>query len=362
MPVYKDSNANTWYVKVMYTDYTGQHKRKTKCGFKTKREASHWEDEFKLSSSGSLDMSFSDFVKIYRKNQGTRIKETTDQTKDNIISTKIIPYFGDKKVTEITATDIIAWQNVMMKAINPLTGKPYSKVYLKTIHNQLSAIFNHAVRFYGLKENPARLAGCMGTEKCQEMSFWTKEEYVKFSEAVMKVPAYYYAFEVLYWCGLREGELLALTKEDIDLKKKQIYITKTFAHIKGKDYIGDPKTPKSKRIVSMPDFLVSELSDYIQSLYDLKSSDRLFSFSKTSLSKTLKKYAGIAGVKAIRVHDLRHSHVSLLINMGYSAVAIATRVGHESSDITYRYAHLFPTVQEDMANSLNELCEKGGER
>ena len=68
-----------------------------------------------------------------------------------------------------------------------------------------------------------------------------------------------------------------------------------------------------------------------------------------------------AGVKRIRIHDLRHSHISLLIEMGFSAVAIADRVGHESIDITYRYAHLFPSTQNEMADKLSSIRNGGDE-
>lgn len=359
MPVYKDAKRKSWFVAVTYKDYTGKSIRKFKKGFKTQHEALAWERSFLNKVNGSLEIKFSDFVKVYRENQGLRIKETTSETKDNIIDTKIIPYFGDKTLLTITPTDVMHWQNTMMKAVNPKSGKPYSKAYLKTIHNQLSAIFNHAVKYYHLSENPARIAGTMGTEKEIEMSFWTKEEYMMFAEEEMDRPAYYYAFEVLYWCGLREGELLALTAKDIDLKKGIIDVNKTFAHINGKDIIQSPKTFKSKRKVVMPSFLVNELSEYMDSIYGLDADSRLFPFSKSQMGRELKNGAKRAGVKEIRVHDLRHSHVSLLIDMGYSAVAIGKRVGHESVDITYRYAHLFPTVQDDMATNLSIM--KGGE-
>ena len=98
-------------------------------------------------------------------------------------------------------------------------GNTFSPVYLKTLHNQLSCLFNHAVKYYGLRENPAAKAGNMGKAKGREMLFWTKEEYLKFAEAMMDKPLSYYAFEMLYWCGIREGELLALTPADFDFEK-----------------------------------------------------------------------------------------------------------------------------------------------
>ena len=168
-------------------------------------------------------------------------------------------------------------------------------------------------------------------------------------------PLAYYCFEMLYWTGIREGELLALTRADIDLDAKTVTISKTFQHIKGRDVIGEPKTAKSNRVVIIPDFLCAELEDYFRMYYDLHPTDRLFPVSKHFLFLKLKKYTAQQELPRIRVHDLRHSHVSLLINMGFSAVAIADRMGHESIHITYRYAHLFPSVQSQMGQKLNEL-------
>lgn len=226
-------------------------------------------------------------------------------------------------------------------------------VYLKTLHNQLSAVFNHAVRHYNLKVNPAAQAGNMGKPKGREMLFWTKAEYLKFAEAMMDKPLSYYAFEMLYWCGVREGELLALTPGDFDFEKQTVTISKSYQRIKGKDVITDPKTPKSNRVIQMPAFLCEEMRDYIKSLYGVKPTDRIFTVTKSYLHREMDRGAKEAGVKRIRIHDLRHSHISLLIDMGFTALAIADRVGHESIDITYRYAHLFPTRQAEMADKLD---------
>ena len=358
MPAYKDKQRNTWSAQFSYKDWTGETKRCMKRGFSTKREALQWEREFLLQKSGSVDMTFRNFVQVYWQDRGPRLKESTSATKENIIDTKILPYFGDKKLRDISSTDIIQWQNAMIKGADPASGRHYAKSYLKTLHNQLSAILNHAVKFYGLGENPARTVGNMGTDRDTTMKFWTKDEYLKFSEVMMDEPVAYYCFETLYWCGIRLGELLALTAEDLDLVKGTMNIDKTYQHIKGKDIITDPKTPKSKRVVKIPSFLCEELSDYMDTLYDLKPGDRLFPVTKSYLHRQMAKGCQALNVEKIRIHDLRHSHVSLLISLGYSAVAIADRVGHESIDITYRYAHLFPTTQEAMINSLEQAREE----
>lgn len=116
---------------------------------------------------------------------------------------------------------------------------------------------------------------------------------------------------MLYWTGIRCGELLALTTEDIDFENKKLRINKSYQRIKGKDVITDPKTRKSNRIIIMPDFLVEEMEEYTKGLYGYKLDDRIFQISKTSLHNELARGSKLAGLQKIRVHDLRHSHVAL---------------------------------------------------
>ena len=359
MSVFKDEKTNKWYAMVRFTDWQGQRKQKCKRGFATRRDALEWEKVFQMQTTSDMDMSFEAFVELYKAERQPRLKQTTWMTKEHIINTKILPYFGKRRISEIQSKDVIAWQNKLL-LMKDEKDKPYSPVYLKTIHNQLSAIFNHAVRYYNLRSNPAAKAGNMGSEERTEMLFWTKAEYLKFAEAMMNKPLSYYAFEVLYWCGVRMGELLALTPADFDLEKGTLSITKSYQRLKGRDVITDPKTPKSVRLVQMPSFLTDEIRDYLKSLYGVKPGDRIFDMSKSYLHHEMDRGAKAAGVKRIRIHDLRHSHISLLIDMGFSAVAIAERVGHESIDITYRYAHLFPTRQTDMVQQLELKRAEGG--
>lgn len=345
-------------MRTYYKDaFTGERKQKTKRGFKKKSEAKAWEEAFKLQRDENLDMTMKAFVEIYLSDISPRLKENTLMTKRYIIDEKILPYFAHKKLQEIKPSDVIKWQNEIMSQVSG-HGRPYSPVYLKTIHNQLSTIFNHAEKLYGLQNNPARQAGNMGKERNGEMLFWTKEEYLQFIEGVADKPMSYYAFQILYWCGLRCGELLALTAEDFDFEKRTLRINKSYQRINGRDVITTPKTEKSNRIVVMPEFLNLELKDFLERFYKPNPSDRIFQISKSYLHHEMDRGVKNTGVKRIRIHDLRHSHVSLLINMGYTALAIGDRVGHEAVKITYRYAHLFPTVQTDMAEKLNQEMEE----
>jgi integrase len=352
MAVYKESNTNTWRAVYRYTDWKGERKQTQKRGFPTKREAQAWEREQLQKTQADLDMIFESFVETYTADMKNRMKENTWETKEHIIRTKLLPYFGKRKLCDIQPKEIIAWQNEMINYKDE-HEKPYSPVYLKTLHNQLSCLFNHAVKYYGLSQNPAAKVGNMGKAKNKEMLFWTKEEYLKFTDAMMDKPLSFYAFEILYWCGIREGELLALTPADIDFEKKTVSITKSYQRLKGRDVITTPKTPKSNRVIKMPQFLCDEIQEYIKMLYGAESTDRLFPVTKYYLNHEMQRGCKATGVKKIRIHDLRHSHISLLIDMGFSAIAIADRVGHKSIDITYNYAHLFPSRQTEMADRLD---------
>ena len=205
MAAYKDEQRGTWYVSFHYYDWTGKNCRKVKRGFKTKREATEWEHHFRMKEAADLDMTFGEFVQAYTRDMKPKLKHNTWLTKEHILRTKLLPYFENKKMCDIRAKDIIQWQNEQI-SYRDEKGKPYAPTYLKTLQSELSALFNHAVRFYELKSNPVVKAGPLGKGKAEEMLFWTKEEYLKFIEKVKDKPYSYQAFQILYWCGLRVGD------------------------------------------------------------------------------------------------------------------------------------------------------------
>lgn len=314
MGVYKDKSRGDWFVSYRYVDSFGNHKRKYKRGFRTRAEAQRWERDDRLKEEFSTDMTLERFYELYEADLKNRVKENTWNTKEHIVRTKIFPYLGNVPISQITTRTVRHWQNEILK-LKDKRGQPYKPSYLATIHNQLSCILNHAVRFYGLTTNPARMAGNMGTKENTEMLFWTQEEYKRFSREVMDKPKAFYGFELLYWCGIRVGELLALTPSDFDFQKGIVRITKSYQRLNGRDVITDPKTPKSKRNIVMPSFLAEEIEDFINMHYYIGPNDRLFDNTKRFYEHEIVRGANAAGVKVIRVHDLRHSHVSL--SQGY---------------------------------------------
>ena len=343
----KDKKTGKWLIQYRYTDWQGKRRKSTKRGFATKREAEEWLRNFLITQNADFDMKFEEFWKMYCADMETRLREHTMRTKKYIVDLKILPYFGKKRVNDITAADIRQWQNELIK-------KGYSPTYLKTINNQLSAIFNYAVRYYDLKSNPCAKAGSMGKSKAEEMDFWTGEDFRKFIDSVMNKRLSYMAFMTLYWTGMRLGELLALTPKDVDLEKRTISITKSYQRLGRKDVITSPKTPKSKRVITIPEFLAADIKDYMDSLYDLREDDRLFPITKYYLEHEMQRGIKESGVKRIRLHDLRHSHASLLIELGFSPLEIANRLGHEKVETTLNtYAHLYPNKQTKLADRLD---------
>ena len=350
MSVRPEDNG-TWTVQSWFRDYHGDRRHKTRRGFETREEAEAWEEDFLTHASESVSTRFAGYYDVYMEDMRPRLRYTTWINKGYMIKDKILLFFGDMAVDEITPKDVMRWQNGMMNAETP-KGTPYSPTYLRTVNNQLTAMFNHAVRYYGLAKSPCSAVDKLGSKKGEEMRFWTRDEYKQFSEAIVGKPATYHAFEILYWCGLRVGEMLALTPDSIDFGKSVIKVRKSYKRLNRQDLITGPKTPKSVRDVKMPAFLRDELQDYVESL-DIASDERVFPFTSDYVGHELKRGCKASGVKKIRVHDLRHSHASMLIEMGFSIIAIAERLGHEGIEVTMRYAHLFPGKQDQMADALD---------
>ena len=356
MPAYKDNKTGKWFCKFYYTDWQGNNRQKWKRGFATKKEALAYERDFLEKQSANPDMTFQNLYELYMEDMTARLKKSTILTKKHICETHILPFFGKKPINEIKASDVRRWQNQLMNS-----PKGYSKTYLKTINNQLTCMINYAKRFYDLNTKPCGQAGSIGQAKAEEMDYWTYDEYIAFREGIKDKPLSYICFQVLYWTGMREGELLALTAADIDLAAKQIDINKTYQRLHGEDIITTPKTRKSKRKVPIPDFLCQELQEYMDSRYMLAPNERLFPITKSFLSHEMERGCKATGVKRIRIHDIRHSHASLLINQGCDALILADRLGHEKVSTTLNtYSHLFPHKQQELVSNLEQLATTVG--
>jgi len=314
MPAYKDKERGTWYASFYYTDWRGDRKLKKKRGFPRKKDAEEYERELLRKEAQSCDMTFGSMTKLYMDDMRPRLRESTMRSKEYLIEGKILPFFGSLPLNAITPAHVRKWQAEILKE-NP------APTYAKSIHNQLSAIFNYAVKYYRFPENPARVG-----------------------------------FSVMFWTGLRIGELLALTPADIDLDVKTLSVTKTFQPIDGREVVTEPKTPKSRRKIEMPPKLAEMLKGYMAALYNLAPDDRLFPFTKSYFHHQMRKGCEACGLEKIRLHDIRHSHASLLINLGYPVLVVSERLGHEDVETTLQtYGHLYKTTTSEAVKKLDDL-------
>ena len=359
MPTYKYSNAagkTMWYCSFYYTDWKGERKRKVKRGFATRRDASRYEDAYKVIGSKEPTIQLGDVVEDYLKDCELKLKPTTMKNKRVLIETKILPTFGDLRLCDINVNMIRGWQNDLLSFRDP-DGRGYEQTYLYSIHRELSGIFNFGVKFYGLGSNPCRLCGPIGREGAGEMKIWTQEQFEKFIRNEDRRD-YRTAFDILFYGGLRKGELLGLMPADLIPERKAIRITRNFETVDGVDMLIDPKTEKSKRVVTLPGRVYEELSDLIRETM-CSGHERVFSFKYPGLWAEFRRVTAVSQLPPIRIHDLRHSHASMLIDMGFNVQQIAERLGHSNANTTMRvYAHLYPDRDVELAQKLDDMIRK----
>lgn len=346
MPVFKDEQRNTYYVKCYYTDYTGTKKQKLKRGFKLQREAKEWERTFLEKMQGSPDMTFQALYELYIEDMSKRLRESTMEVKKNMFKNRILPYFKDKPINTITPADIRKWQNTMMDG-------NYSEYYLNRLQNALSTVFNYAIQYYSLPSNPCTKSGRLG-HSTKSLNFWTVDQYKEVLSHVSDIRAYT-ALQLLFYSGMRCGELRALTLADINFTENTINISKTLHHTEEGYKEAPPKTASSVRNISMPATIMDEIKAYCDKIYGLTDSDRVFDLSSHFIRKTMTLAASKTNLQRIRIHDLRHSHVSLLIDMGFSPHLVAERIGDTVQMVNSTYGHLYPTKHKEVADKLNDL-------
>jgi len=232
----------------------------------------------------------------------------------------------------------------------------YSPVYLKGLNNHLSAILNFAVRVYGLKKNPCLTVGCMGKSKSRSMDFWTIEEFNQFIDVYSDNPKIQLAFYLLYFSGMRCGEMLALNYQDFNFFDNTVSITKSYARIDGKDLIQKPKTEQSIRTIPLPPFIMAMVKAYRSRLKGYQDTERLFPHTKWYFRDYLVKGCKLSKVKQIRIHDIRHSHATLLINNDVPIKQVSARLGHEDIKVTLNtYAHLYTEKESELTDKLQSI-------
>lgn len=351
MPVYQDTKTKTWYVKCYYTDYSGEKKQRKKRGFKLQREAKEWEHDFLLMQSAQPTMPFSSLSELFLEDKKKTLKKTTYITYKNVLDNSVTPYFKNLTINQITPMAVRKYSQY-------LTGETdLSNATIKKNMMLLSTVCNFAVKYYGLRANPCKAAGVTIKKEPKKLNFWTFDQFNAFISTFREDDTFRIAFMVLYYTGIRVGELMALTPSDITGNK--LTITKTLQYVEKGNDVTAPKTPASNREILMPSILVKCLKYHFKRFYDLTDDTRLFTHTVSGYRYSLKKHAEMAGVPIIRTHDLRHSNASLLIELGFSALLVAERLGHENASMTLDiYSHLYPSKQEEVIERMDALAIK----
>ena len=342
MPAYKDTTRNTWYVKFRYTDWQGNRKETTKRGFPTKREAKEYEEEFKRKIQGTSDMSFSNLFKIYIDDRRQHIKGSSLYGVKTTLEKHVLPSLGQLPISKITPNVIRKWQN-------ELNNKDLRPPTILTVNRRLSALLNFAVKFYGLPRNPMKITGTQGKQE-KNLEYWSKEEFNTFVASV-KSPLYKALFLTLFYSGMRIGEALALTPDDVDFASGKVTINKS---INRRNQVTPPKTASSNRTLTLPAHVIKFVQEaYSQLSYE---SERVFPVSYSQTFYHFKCAIQLSGVRPLKIHALRHAHASILINEGIPITAVAKRLGHTSPQITLSvYAHASDDSDKRIAKLLDSF-------
>ena len=356
MAVFKNKKNNTWTVKFYYKDWQGERKQHKKMGFKTQKEAKQYEIENLNKFQGSSEITYGGLYEYYMADCRARLKPTTVSNKEFMFEAHILPFFKNIKIKDITTHQIRSWQNKMLTEKLPNGKGKYNPTYLRVLNNQLSASLNFAVRVFGLRQNPCSIVGAMGKNKAETMLFWTYDEFAQFIAAFENDKLYKTLFSLMFFSGARIGECLALTMDNVNIFKGTIYISKTLAEARGKVYLLEPKTELSKREITLPKFMINMIVDLFNSTYERDSSAYLFPVERTTIRTHFNNACKSTGVKRIRLHDLRHSHASMLMNSGIPIKQISQRLGHKDIKITLEiYAHLYKETENALVESLEKI-------
>lgn len=358
--IYKDSKRGTYYFRITYYDKTNKRQYITRKGFKQRKEAVKKCNEImdELEGIGQLNrLPFDKLVDEYIDWYSARRKSSSVKALKTHTNNHLLPYFKSMDVFNMTTQDVMKFQNKKLK-------EGHSGDYLKKMHVYLVSLLNHAMKFYDLKQNVASLVGNFEIESQKRLNYWTLEQFNEFYDALATQQQKLF-FKLLFYSGARKGEIRALTWRDVNFDDEFIHINKT-------DYHGEVTAPKTKsaiRDIYLPAHMMNDIKNYLNwykenNIY--KDDYVLFgTFFKAYSESTIDRWFNTAlkvldnqlpdgqTFPRIVIHELRHSHASMLVNHGASIMVIAQRLGHADSNEVYnRYGHLYPSTQKEIVKFL----------
>lgn len=355
MAVYKDEQRGTWYLQTSYKDLNGKRVQLKRRGFQRKKDALNAENKLiEEYKNPHIDLTFEKLAQLYMDYSIGHKKQRSITNQNSLINTVLIPRFKNYKVKDIKPVDIDKFYRELLPK--------YSNAIMKNIKTRLSAILNYSISFYNLPKNPANIVSLPKKQEERHLKYWTVEQFNIFISYVDDI-LYKTIFSILFWTGLRKGEMLALRVCDIDFDNKSLNVKNSWNGTE----VTSVKTTASERRIGIPDHLcntLSELLDYHKYRYGtVKQTDYLFSgrnpnipMATANVNKQLKENTSKTDLPQIRVHYFRHSHASLLINNGVSLYVVSKHLGHKSIQTTANiYGHLYPSSEAVITNALDNI-------
>ena len=378
MPSYEQSTGKNkfWSVRFRETGEDQKRHQKRLSGFKTKRDARLAYEAYCLERDKAArerkpivtpenpdNMYFSDLLDAYLLYEKGRVKESSYYDVENKIENRIRPYFEEKQLWEIKPATVLEWSQA-------LTDEGYSYSYRSGLMTRLSGIYRYGAKYHDITDIMPKVDRPRNLEAKKKMEYWTPEEFKSMIEHVSN-PTFATMFWTLYVVGCRRGEGAALTWNDIDTEKGTVTITKSITtKVKGATYkVTTPKNLSSNRTVYIPPFLCAMLEEHRGRCASLPGGDELtaptafvFGGSRpvphSSLDHAFERAIAKAGVKPIRIHDLRHSCASRLLSAGVSIVAVSEHLGHADVELTLNtYAHMMPDDRSIIVKVLQSINE-----
>lgn len=356
----KDAKRGTYFFRVRYYDQHKKRKEIRRSGFKQRKQCvialNNTLDELD-GLVNKVTLSFDDLASEYAQWYKARRKASSYKSLMTHLNNHLLPYFTGMDVFKISTNDVMKFQNKKLT-------EEHSPDYLKKMHVFMVSILNHAMKYHNLSKNVFSLVGNFEVENKKRLNFWTLEEFNKF---------YYYLdtiqkktfFKLLFYTGARKGEIRALTWQDINFDEEYIHIDKTNYN----GVVTSPKTKAGTRDVYLPTHMMETLKEYkewyrseqvfkptyvvfgnhFNSVAD-STIDRWWNQALTAIDNDLEDGESF---HRIVIHELRHSHASMLVNAGASIMIIAQRLGHsDSTEVYNRYGHLYPSTQKEIIKYL----------
>lgn len=355
-------NGTVYDVVFRITSLDGIEKQKKLSGFATKTLAKQAHADFitkhctlvknnpiKKNNLQKQEPTVGELVASYLITLKNQVKDSTIYDKDNVYKLFILPDYQNKKISALTKDELYKWQDNLWSAINPKTKEYYSYSYLSKVRSHFSSFLDYCSERYGYPNHFINIKKPKRKASKPVMDFWTRDEFNKFIKTVDD-PTWHCLFTLMFFTGRRKGELFALTPKDI--KSSSIIFDKSLTR---KTTDGTPfkiTTTKKDKIQEVPicQIVIDELKNYKHQSPFLFGGDK--PLAENTVARAFKGYCNKAGVKVIRIHDLRHSFVSLMIHLGVNLMVVADLIGDTVEQVTKTYGHLYITDKREAVTRI----------